>query len=100
MAPRVKRHDLRRVRPGRLERDVYRGLGLAVVRFVRGVEGAHGDGEGAVDAVAPRVRAKGVALLDGAGEAGADDGAAVGWVRGSPFKRVRRDTVLIRISYR
>jgi hypothetical protein len=45
------------------------------------------------------VGAKGVAVFDGGGEAGADDGATGGGVGGTPLERVRFDPVLVRVCW-
>ena len=64
-----------------------------------GVESTHGNGEGAIDGVRPRVSANGVALLDAGRKPGANDRSTVCRVLYAPMERMRHNSVLIRISW-
>lgn len=98
MTPRIEGNDLGRVGPGGLRWDFDGGFGFGVVGLVGGDEGAHGDGEGAVDGVRTGVGADGVTGFEGGGEAGGDDGTAVVGVGAAPLERMGVHAVLIRVG--
>lgn len=100
MAPGIEGDDLGRVGPGGLRGDVDGGFGFTVVRLVSRDEGAHRDGEGAIDRVRAGVGADCVAGFEGGGETGGDDGAADGWVGGTPLEGVGVHPMLVGVGWR
>lgn len=94
----VEGDNLGWVSPGRLEGEVDRGLCQAEVGLVGRGEGAHGDGEGAVDGVGPGVGTDRVAIFEGGGEARADDGPTGFGGGGTPFEGLGGDPRLVRVG--
>ena len=61
-------------------------------------EGAHSDGEGAIDRVGTAVGTKSVTVFNGGRETRTDDGSTSTWIMGTPCEGVGEDTMLVGVG--